>query len=50
MAIGIYNLADTAMTMYLQIGPVYSCSDKKQNPPDVQKHCERLTRGQWWHQ
>jgi hypothetical protein len=27
---------------------VYSCSDKANNPTDVQKLCERLTRGQWW--
>jgi len=47
-AIGIYNFADTVITMYLQIGPVYACGDKQSNPPDVQKHCERLTRGQWW--
>ena len=49
LAIGLFNLADTVMTMYLQIGPVYVCSDKKANPPDVQKQCERLTTGQWWH-
>lgn len=49
LAIGLINLASTAMTMYLQTGPVYVCSDKKDNPPDVQKHCERLTKGQWWH-
>lgn len=27
---------------------VYACADKKLNPVDVQKQCERLTRGQWW--
>jgi hypothetical protein len=49
-AIGIYNLADTAMTMYLQIGPVYACSsDKDTLPIDIELHCKRMTRGQWWH-
>ena len=29
---------------------VYACSDKENNPADVRKLCERLTRGQWWSQ
>ena len=50
LAIGIYNLADTAMTMYLQIGPVYACSsDKGTLPPDIELQCKRMTKGQWWH-
>lgn len=50
LAIGIYNFADTAMTMYLQVGPVYACSsDKDELPMDIQKYCKRLTQGQWWH-
>ena len=49
-AIGVYNFADTAMTMYLQIGPVYACSsDKDELPTQVQIQCKRMTRGQWWH-
>lgn len=27
---------------------VYACADKENNPSDVQKLCERLTKGQWW--
>jgi hypothetical protein len=50
LAIGFFNLADTAMTMYLQIGPVYACSsDKDVLPAEIEKHCKRLTKGQWWH-
>jgi hypothetical protein len=26
----------------------YACADKENNPPDVQKMCARLTKGQWW--
>ena len=39
-------------SIYLQVPPsgVYACSDKENNPPDVQHQCKRLTRGQWWHQ
>ena len=50
LAIGIFNFADTAMTVYLQTGQVYACSsDKDVLPIEIQKHCKRLTRGQWWH-
>ena len=50
LAIGIFNFADTAMTVYLQTGPVYACSsDKDVLPTNVQIQCKRMTRGQWWH-
>jgi hypothetical protein len=51
LAIGVFNLADTAMTMYWQIGPVYACSsDKGKLPPDIELQCKRMTKGQWWHE
>jgi len=28
---------------------VYACHDKEKNPPDIQKLCNQLTKGQWWH-
>lgn len=46
-AIGAYNFIDAAMDLYLK-GGVYSCSDKLDNPPDIHRQCERLTKGQWW--
>ena len=48
LAIGLFNFANTAVMYYTQIGEVYSCSDKENNPPEVQRQCKRLTRGQWW--
>lgn len=48
LAIGIFNFVDTAITYYVQIGPVYACSDVENNPADVRAHCKKLTRGQWW--
>jgi len=27
---------------------VFSCSERISNPTEIQKQCERLTRGQWW--
>jgi len=47
LAIGIYNFADATMGLYLK-GGVYACSDKEDNPPEIYKQCQRLTRGQWW--
>ena len=28
---------------------VYACHEKETNPAEIQKLCERLTKGQWWH-
>lgn len=49
LAIGIINLASTAVELSLRSN-VYACStDKDILPPDVARQCKRLTRGQWWH-
>jgi hypothetical protein len=49
LAIGIYNFADSAMSLYLK-GGVYACTaDKDELPTHIQQQCKRLTRGQWWH-
>jgi len=50
LAIGVYNFAESVVELSLR-SDVYACtSDKTELPPDVQKQCKRLTRGQWWHQ
>ena len=50
LAIGVYNFASVAVELSLR-SDVYACSSDKGNlPPDIAKHCKRLTRGQWWHQ
>lgn len=48
-AIGLFNLADAAMSLYLK-EDVYACTaDKDILPAHLEKQCKRLTRGQWWH-
>lgn len=48
LAIGIINLASTAVELSLR-SDVYACStDKDILPADAALHCKRLTRGQWW--
>jgi hypothetical protein len=47
LAIGIINLATVLVEVSLQ-GKIYACSDKEDNPTEIQKHCQRLTKGQWW--
>jgi hypothetical protein len=47
LTVGIINVASVLVEISLQ-GKVYACSDKEDNPIEVQKQCERLTRGQWW--
>lgn len=47
LAIGVFNFADTVVDLYLK-GGVYACSDKDENPSDIQRQCKRLTKGQWW--
>jgi len=50
LAIGVYNFASVAVELSLR-SDVYACTtDKDKLPPDIQKQCKRLTRGQWWHQ
>jgi hypothetical protein len=36
--------------IHYQLPPsgVFACSDKVLNPPEIQKQCLRLTKGQWW--
>jgi hypothetical protein len=48
IAIGLYNFFDALVDTTIH-NNIYQCSDKESNPPDVQLHCKRLTRGQWWH-
>jgi len=48
LAVGLFNFADTVIQLATR-SDVYVCSDKESNPPDIQKQCERLTKGQWWH-
>ena len=47
LAIGLFNFADTMMHLVVR-SDVYACSDKLENPPEIYKQCQRLTRGQWW--
>ena len=47
-AIGLFNLLDAAMEIYLK-GGVYACSTDKENlPTNIEQQCKRLTKGQWW--
>ena len=49
LAIGLMNAASVLVEISLQ-GQVYACSsDKDVLPAEIQKHCKRLTKGQWWH-
>jgi hypothetical protein len=49
LAIGLYNFLDALVDNMIH-NNIYQCSDKENNPADVQKQCKRLTRGQWWQQ
>lgn len=49
LAIGVFNFAEALVEMSLR-SQVYVCSDKENNPSEIQRQCKRLTRGQWWHQ
>ena len=49
--ISVLVFGTIASVIHYQSPPsgVYACSDKDWNPPEIQKHCAKLTKGQWWH-
>jgi hypothetical protein len=47
LAIGIFNFANTLVDLNIR-SSVYACSDKEENPTEIQIQCKRLTKGQWW--
>ena len=47
LAIGICNFSSVLVELSLR-SEVYACSEKENNPTEIYKQCQRLTRGQWW--